>query len=93
MKKVVSYSKKTKQAKIKQFTLIRDGRTLRGLIKQGCINEAKYGMYPQIDHNNDDDWRFTFRDINYELKYIDGSIYPMLFETKTSIVANVDLIK
>ena len=91
--KEVRYSRNTKQAKIKQFTPITDGRTLRALINKGCINSAKYGTYPQVDHNNNNESIFTFRGQNYELKYIDGSIYPMLFNTKTTILNGIELTK
>ena len=88
-----NYSKKNKRATIKKYTLIKDGRTLRSFINHGFINDTKYGIYPQIEHNNNNDWRFTYKNINYELKYIDGSIYPMLFKIKKSIINNVELTK
>ena len=67
--------------KMKKYELVSDGRTLRGLIIQGCIEEAKYGVYPQIDCTSIGKMKFTFRGTNYELKYMDGSIYPFLYKT------------
>jgi len=89
----IKYSRNTKQTTIKKYTLIKDGRTLKSFIKHGFINNTKYGIYPQIEHNNNDDWRFTYKNINYELKYIDGSIYPMLFKTEINIINNVEIAK
>ena len=57
-------------------TIITDGRTLRAMINAGCISETKYGNYPQVDHNNNDDWEFTWSGKQYRLKYFDGSFYP-----------------
>ena len=60
--------------------IITDGRKLRAMINRGYIAEAQYGMYPQIDHNENQDWRFTHKNKSYKLKYFDGSFYPMVIE-------------
>ena len=60
--------------------IITDGRTLRAMINQGYITEAKYGMYPQVDHNGRNDWNFTYKGENYRLQYIDGSFFPFVFK-------------
>jgi hypothetical protein len=65
-----------------KMKIITDGRTLRAMISRGYIAEAKYGMFPQVDHNENDDWRFSYNNKNYKLKYLDGSFFPFVFEVK-----------
>ena len=60
------------------YKLVTDGRTIRGLIKRGLLNECKYGAYPQVDSDNVN--IFDRKTNNaYLIRYIDGSIYPFLY--------------
>ena len=61
------------------YKIVTDGRTIRGLIKRGLLNECKYGAYPQVDSDN---WNIYDRKTNtkYITRYFDGSIYPYLFK-------------
>lgn len=56
--------------------IVRDGRTLRGMIRQGLIKDPKYGALPQIDGELGP--AFTYRGAKYKVKYFDGSIYPFV---------------
>ncbi len=59
----------------KDDVIVRDGRTLRGMIRQGHIQEPKHGALPQVDGELGE---FTYRGNRYKLKYFDGSIYPFV---------------
>ena len=61
------------------YKLVTDGRTIRGLIKRGLLNECKYGAYPQVDSDNRNIYdRKT--NTKYTIRYFEGSIYPFLFK-------------
>tara|TARA_R100001244_G_C5134980_1_gene126634 strand:- start:43 stop:240 length:198 start_codon:yes stop_codon:yes gene_type:complete len=60
--------------------IITNTNTLKAMISRGYIAEAKYGKFPQVDHNKNNDWRFGYNDKNYKLHYLSGSIFPFVFE-------------
>ena len=59
--------------------IVRDGRTLRGMIAAGHIFEPKHGALPQVDEGNNSR-SFTYKGKKYRIEYFDGSIYAFVVE-------------